>query len=104
MDNSLTKEKLYLQMLKLLYKVGTVQCYYNSKANLHNDIKLKTVAISKAKEAIPVFRTAFQNFNIYQISFKTFKTLQVLIFYFGPSKLGTIRPGSIHWWIIAKET
>jgi hypothetical protein len=64
MDNSLTKEKLYLQILKLHYKVVTVQCYYNSKANLHNDIKLITVAISKAKEAIPVFRTSFQNFNI----------------------------------------
>ncbi len=48
-----------------------VQCYYNSKANLHNDIKLKKVAISKAKEAISVFRTAFQNFNIFSKTFKT---------------------------------
>ncbi len=45
---------------------------YNSKANLHNDNKLKTVAISKAKEAIPVFRTAFQNFNILSNFFQNF--------------------------------
>ncbi len=61
MDNSLTKEKLYLQMLKLHYKVGTVQCYYNSKANLHNDIKLKTVAIfQKLKKLSLIFKQHFK--------------------------------------------
>jgi len=84
MDNSLTKEKLYLQMLKLHYKVGTVPCYDTSKANLHNDIKFKTVAISEAKEAIPVFRTALQNFNILSNFFQNFQDdFMVLIFYFG---------------------
>ncbi len=62
MDNSLTKEKLYLQMLKLHYKVGTLQCYYNSKDNLHNDIKLKTGSYFKSYRNYPRFSNSISKF------------------------------------------